>query len=236
MLSCEPQKIVNLNQKKEKEKGIVWLQEGYPHHAKSHHRIQTSPKWWKRMAKIEISISSLSKYYITFSSYNVSKTRSDFKKKKKFVSLASTSGFRKNFHTILLIWRGRKPSFDGCHHHFAIASLQGLTLSMILRNIQKVMKAYTSQQFFLSIMIEHLLWWNMFHGNTITPHYCKSSSHLWLELTPNFWCYGLVPAQNHQRLLVYTTIYRTHWICFSGHNTTIPIPFPFWFILRERKK
>lgn len=82
MLSCEPQKIVNLNQKKEKEKGIVWLQEGYPHHAKSHHRIQTSPKWWKRMAKIEISISSLSKYYITFSSYNVSKTRSDFKKKK----------------------------------------------------------------------------------------------------------------------------------------------------------
>ena len=82
MLSCEPQKIVNLNQKKEKEKGIVWLQEGYPHHAKSHHRIQTSPKWWKRMAKIEISISSLSKYYITFSSYNVSKTRSDLKKKK----------------------------------------------------------------------------------------------------------------------------------------------------------
>ena len=73
-----------------------------------------------------------------------------------------------------------------------------LTLSMILRTIQKVMKAYTSQQFFRSVMIEYALWWNMFHGNTITPHYCKSSSHLWLELTSIFYAAGIVTAQNNQ--------------------------------------
>lgn len=150
--------------------------------------------------------------------------------------MASPSGFRKNFQTILLIWRGRKPSFDGCHHHFAIASLQGLTLSMILRNIQKVMKAYTSQQFFLSIMIEHVLWWNMFHGNTITPHYCKSSSHLWLELTLIFLMLWPCPSpKSSWASSIYHILQNSLYLLFRTQHYHINTIFILVYWERERE-
>ena len=52
MLSCEPQKIVNRNQKKEKEKGIVWLQEGYPimpNLTTEYKPVQSDGKEWPRL-------------------------------------------------------------------------------------------------------------------------------------------------------------------------------------------